>query len=101
MIQSLATQPNAIVRVVNVKHDGGDGCHGTLVFTLEDFRFECGTGETLRITRSDVGQVHKNGVQVLKSGKGRKLGRKYHFSMAGRGRDLVEYAFAEWMKLRT
>lgn len=102
MIRSLATQPSTVVRVVNVKHDGGAGCHGTLVFTLDDFRFECAgdSRETFRIGRTEVGQVHKNGVQVWKSGRAKKLGRRYHFSMVGRSKDLVQDVFEEWMTLR-
>ena len=91
-----------MVRVTNVTHDGGRACKGTLVFTLEDFRFECpgDDRETFRIGRSEVGQVHKNGVQVWRSGKGKKLGRRFHFSMVGRGKDLVRDVFEEWMRLR-
>lgn len=103
MIQALANQqPGSAVRVTNVKHDGGGRCHGTLVFTLNDFRFECPDNgrETFRIGRGEVGQVHKNGVQVWRSDKGKKLGRRYHFSMVGRGKDLVRDAFEEWMRLR-
>lgn len=102
MIQALQKQsPDSMLRVTNVKHDGGRGCHGMLVFTAADFRFECPgeARESFRIARSEVGKLHKNGVQVWKPGKGRKLGRRYHFSMVGRSNDLVEGAFAEWMKL--
>ena len=101
MIQGLRKQSSAsMVRVLNVKHEGGCS-HGTLVFELDDFRFECvgSARETFRIARSEVGKVHKNGVQVWKSGRAGKLGRRYHFSMVGRSKDLVEGAFAEWMRL--
>ena len=102
MIQGLGKQsPESMVRVLKVKHDGGCS-HGTLVFALDEFRFECerDARESFRIARSEVGKLHRNGVQVWKSGKRGRLGRRYHFSMVGRRRDLVEGAFGEWMGLR-
>lgn len=102
MIRALGGQPGAVVRVSKVKHEGGRGCEGTLVFTLNEIRFDCpdDARESFRIGRGEVGQVHKNGVQLWKPGRGKKLGRRYHFSMTGRSKDLVEGAFAEWMNLR-
>ena len=81
---------NAERRIPGVHHLGRHNCDGELVFTDQDFRFNC-PSDSFTVERNMVAKLDNNGVVLIS-------GEKYHFDVAGYDKTGVHILFSEWLE---
>jgi hypothetical protein len=96
-MEEMLAAPNGEIRIPGARHQVlGRDCHGELVFTDVDFRFEC-LGDSFTIQRTNVAKVDKNGVKLLTHIPNNDR-IKFHFAVTGMRPDEVHDLFSKWFE---
>jgi len=81
--------------VYTARHDKvfGEGCSGQLTLDGSGLAFQCSEDprSSVRLALDEIEAVDGNGVRLIS-------GKKYHFSIAGMGKNNAEQLFSNWLR---
>ena len=93
-VPGTAAKPPYTPMVYSARHDKhfGDSCAGQLTLDSTGLNFRCGDDSrgNVQVALADIEAVDSNGVRLTS-------GKKYHFSIAGMGKDSEQALFADWL----
>ena len=93
-VPGTAAKPPYTPMVYSARHDKhfGDNCSGQLTLDSTGLIFRCGGDPrgSVQVALADIEAVDSNGVRLTS-------GKKYHFSIAGMGKDSEQALFADWL----
>ncbi len=89
-----AARPPYTPMVYSARHEKhfGDSCAGQLTLDSSGLTFRCGDDPrgSVQVALADIQSVDSNGIRLIS-------GKKYHFSIAGMGKDSEQALFSDWL----